>query len=34
MADITEALISEAKRLEEDALLSAKGHFEAASLWG
>ena len=28
-----EALIREASRVEEDALYSARGHFEAASLW-
>lgn len=34
MADMREAIIVEAKRLEEDTLFSSKGHFEAASLWG
>ncbi len=33
MTDVTEAIVTEAKRLEEDALYSAKGHFEAATRW-
>ena len=33
MADVTAAIVAEAKRLEEDALYTAKGHFEAAARW-
>jgi len=33
MTDVTEAIVTEAKRLEEDTLYSAKGHFEAATRW-
>ena len=33
MEDIKEKLIDEAKRIEEDSLYSAKGHFEAANKW-
>jgi len=33
MKDIKEKLIDEAKRIEEDSLYSAKGHFEAANKW-
>lgn len=29
-----EAIVDESKRVEEDALYSAKGHFEAARVWG
>jgi len=32
-ANYGEAVVSEAKRIEEDATHSAKGHFEAARLW-
>lgn len=31
--DNLDYLVNEAKRIEEDALYSAKGHFQAASLW-
>ncbi|MDK2848846.1 MAG: hypothetical protein PWP34_2199 [Desulfuromonadales bacterium] len=34
MSDLTEKLISEAKRIEEDSEHSAKGHFNAADRWG
>jgi hypothetical protein len=34
MADLTSVLIAEAGRIEEDALYSAKGHFEASRQWG
>lgn len=33
-ADFGEAIVAEAKRIEEDATFSAKGHFEAARRWG
>ncbi len=33
LANFGEALIAEAGRIEEDALFSAKGHFEAARSW-
>jgi len=33
MAESKEALIREAKRIEEDSLYSAKGHFVAARFW-
>jgi len=33
MADVTTAIVAEAKRLEEDTLYSAKGHFETAARW-
>ena len=33
MSDIVTAIVAEAKRLEEDTLHSAKGHFEVASRW-
>ena len=33
MEDIKEKIINEAKRVEEDSLYSAKGHFEAANRW-
>lgn len=32
--DLRAALIDESARVEEDCLFSAKGHFEAAALWG
>ena len=33
MVNLKAKIIDEAKRIEEDCLYSAKGHFEAASKW-